>query len=272
MKKKLSADELKGRAKSIRKKIIKMNYNAGSGHTGADLSEADILTSLYFRILKINLKDPQDPNRDRFVLSKGHGVGGYYCTLAEAGILDDKDLETYQKEGSRLPGHPVRQKTPFIEVNTGGLGHGFSIACGLALASKKTGRNYMTYVLTGDGEIQEGSNWEAAMSASHFKLDNLCWIIDRNKLQLADKTLSIMGLEPLSEKIFSFGFNVFEINGNNIEEIVEILENLPKNGKPNAVIANTIKGCGVSFIENQPEWHHKTPNPEEFEIAMEELK
>jgi transketolase len=272
MKTRLSYQDICNISKSIRKRILKMNMEIGSGHTGADLSETDILASLYFEILHYNRSNPSDPDRDRFILSKGHGVGGYYCTLVEAGLLEEKELSTYLGESSRLPGHPVRQKTPFIEVNTGALGHGFSVACGMALAAKKENKEYMTYVLTGDGELQEGSNWEAAMGASQFKLDNLCWIIDRNKFQLADKIVNIVNLEPLKEKIEAFGFNVFDIDGNNVKEIIETLGNLPRNGKPNAVIAHTIKGRGVSFIENQASWHHRTPTRDEYNKAMEELK
>ncbi len=185
--------------------IIQMNSDAGQGHTGADLSEADILASLFFRVLRYDPARPDDPDRDRFILSKGHGVGGFYCTLAEAGIIPTSLLSTYLKFDSALPGHPVRQKTPFVEINTGALGHGLSVAVGLALSARmKRTAGFRVYVLLGDGELQEGSNWEAAMSAAHFRLGNLVAIVDRNTLQLADRTESIMALEPLGAEVGSF--------------------------------------------------------------------
>ncbi len=262
------------RAASIRKRIILMNSNAGAGHTGADLSEVDILTALYFQVLNTSFERIDDPDRDRFILSKGHGVGGYYCTLAEAGYIDPSALETYLSKDSYCPGHPVRQKTPGIEVNTGALGHGLPIACGLALAAKKSGRTYRTFCLCGDGELQEGSNWEAAMAASFFQLDNMVLIIDRNGLQLADRTENIMSLKPLGEKFEAFGFNVIRTSeGNNPQAMAEILESCKTGGgKPHAVIAKTIKGKGVSFIENQPSWHHRVPKGEEVPLAIEELE
>jgi transketolase len=269
----LQPAEVAQKAKEIRKKILKMNYSAGQGHTGADLSETDILASIFFRLLRYSARNPSHPDRDRFVLSKGHGVGGFYCTLAQAGLLDDTLLDTYLQYDSKLPGHPVRQKTPFVEVNTGALGHGLAIAVGLALAAKKSGRDYRVFVLTGDGELQEGSNWEAAMAAARFELDNLIWIVDRNRLQLADYTKNIMPIEPLDKKLASFGLAVHKIDGNNVAAIIEIIESLPQNsGVPNAIIANTTKGKGVSFIEGQPSWHHRIPTKNELPMALEELE
>lgn len=258
-------------AREIRKTILKMNHRAGQGHTGADLSEADILASLFFRLLKYSKDDPKAPQRDRFILSKGHGVGGYYCTLMQAGLLKKDLIDTYLKFDSKLPGHPVRQKNDYIEVNTGALGHGLAIGVGLAIAAKKQNSDYKVYVLTGDGELQEGSNWEAAMTASQHKLDNLIWIIDRNRLQLAGFTENIIALEPLDKKLEAFGLEPHEIDGNNPEEIVNTVEAMHVNGKPKAILAKTTKGCGVSFIENQPSWHHRVPNDEELLKAIEEL-
>jgi transketolase len=269
----LSYSAIEEKCRRIRKKIILMNSNAGAGHTGADLSETDILASLYFNVLRYNIDNPEEPERDRFILSKGHGVGGYYCTLAEAGILDSSLLDNYLKKDSRTPGHPVRQKTPGIEFNTGALGHGFSVAVGIALAAKKLGKDYRTFVLLGDGELEEGSNWEAAMSAAHFKLDNLTAIVDRNGLQLGDRTENIMTLEPLSEKFKAFGFDVSETDGNNPEDLIKSINvAVSKMGKPQMIIANTVKGSGISFIENQQKWHHKVPVGEEIMTAIKELE
>lgn len=265
--------EIHEKAKSIRQSIIYMNSNAGAGHTGADLSETDILASLYFNILSYNIENLEDPERDRFILSKGHGVGGYYCTLAEAGIIEQSLLDTYLKKDSLLPGHPVRQKTAGIEFNTGALGHGLPVSVGLALAAKKQNKNYRTIVLLGDGELEEGSNWEASMSASHFNLDNLIVMIDRNGLQLADRTEKIMALEPLDKKFESFGYDVTKINGNDPEEIIDSINACqPGNGRPYLILANTTKGKGVSFIEDQPAWHHKIPVGNEIKQAIEELE
>ncbi len=268
-----SVDEIKSRAKEIRKKIVWMNSHAGQGHTGADLSETDILAALFFRVLKYRRDAPQDPDRDRFVLSKGHGVGGLYCTLAEAGLLEESLLQTYLQFDSRLPGHPVRQQTPFIEINTGALGHGLSVGVGLALSAKMSGRGFRVFVLLGDGELQEGSNWEAAMSAAHFKLDNLVAIVDRNTLQLADRTEKIMALEPLDRKWESFGFDVKGADGNDPAAFIESVDSLdPACGKPHVIIAHTVKGKGVSFIEDRAAWHHKIPVGDQVREAIEELE
>jgi len=261
------------RARSIRRRVIRMNASAGQGHTGADLSEADILAALFFNLLRYDPRDPEDPGRDRFVLSKGHGVGGFYATLAEAGILDEAKLATYLAFDSELPGHPVRQRTPFVEVNTGALGHGLSVGVGLALAAKKQGRDERVYVLLGDGELQEGSVWEAAMSAAHFRLDHLVAIVDRNGLQLADRTERIMALEPLEAKWSSFGFDVRPLDGNDAGSLLACAAGLDWScGKPHVLLARTVKGKGVSFIENRPAWHHKIPVGDEVARAIEELE
>ena len=269
----LDYEQLEQKAKDIRKKIIMMNSRAGQGHTGADLSETDILSSLFFRILNMNKQHLNDPDRDRFILSKGHGVGGFYCMLAEAGYIDESDLETYLQFDSKLPGHPVRQKTPGVELNTGALGHGLPVGVGLALSAKMSGRNFRVFVLTGDGELQEGSVWEAAMCAAHFKLDNLIIIVDRNTLQLADRTEKIMALEPLADKWKAFGCDVHETDGNDVAKFIETVDGLNlQNGKPHVIIAKTTKGKGVSFIEDQPAWHHKIPVGDEIALAIEELE
>ena len=269
----LTPAEIVKKAKEIRKKIIKTNSNAGQGHTGADLSETDILACLFFRILNIRKSNLTAPDRDRFILSKGHGVCGLYCTLAEAGYIDESLLTTYLQFESALPGHPVRQKTPCIELNTGALGHGLPVGVGLALSAKMSKRAFRTFVLTGDGELQDGSVWEAAMSAAHFKLDNLIVIIDRNTLQLSDRTEVIMALEPLQDKWKAFGFDVHVTDGNNPEKFIETIEGLDMhNGRPHVIIARTTKGKGVSFIEDRAAWHHKIPAGDQIEKAIKELE
>ncbi|GKW38056.1 transketolase [Pectobacterium carotovorum] len=269
----LSVEALTHKARAIRRRIIHLNANSpAGGHTGADLSQVEILTALYFRILNCAPERLQDPQRDIYIQSKGHAVGGYYCCLAEAGYFPEAWLETYQHPDSHLPGHPVKHKTPGIELNTGALGHGLPVAVGIALAAKRDNSPRRVFVLTGDGELAEGSNWEAALAAAHYQLDNLIIINDKNKLQLAGPTSSIMNTDPLAEKWQAFGLEVTECAGNDMRSVVETLENLPRNGKPNVVIANTEKGAGVSFIQGRAEWHHRVPKGEEIALALEELK
>lgn len=269
----LQPDKIAAKARGIRRKIIRTNVSAGQGHTGSDLSETDILACLFFRILNLRADQLDDPNRDRFILSKGHGVCGLYCTLTEAGYMPEAMLETYLQFDSDLPGHPVRQKCPFVELNTGALGHGLSVGTGLALSAKMTNRSFRVFVLTGDGELQEGSNWEAAMSAAHFKLDNLILIVDRNTLQLADYTETIMAIEPLADKFRAFGFDVHTTDGNTPRDFIDTIEKLDMhNKKPKVVIAKTTKGKGISFIENQPSWHHRIPSGNEIIDAIKELE
>ncbi|MBB1525281.1 transketolase [Pectobacterium carotovorum subsp. carotovorum] len=269
----LSVEALTHKARAIRRRIIHLNANSpAGGHTGADLSQVEILTALYFRILNCAPDRLQDPQRDIYIQSKGHAVGGYYCCLAEAGYFPEAWLATYQHPDSHLPGHPVKHKTPGIELNTGALGHGLPVAVGIALAAKRDNSPRRVFVLTGDGELAEGSNWEAALAAAHYQLDNLIIINDKNKLQLAGPTSSIMNTDPLAEKWQAFGLEVTECAGNDMHSVVETLENLPRNGKPNVVIANTEKGAGVSFIQGRAEWHHRVPKGEEIALALEELK
>ncbi|MBA0184193.1 transketolase [Pectobacterium versatile] len=269
----LSVEALTHKARAIRRRIIHLNANSpAGGHTGADLSQVEILTALYFRILNCAPERLQDPQRDIYIQSKGHAVGGYYCCLAEAGYFPESWLATYQHPDSHLPGHPVKHKTPGIELNTGALGHGLPVAVGIALAAKRDNSPRRVFVLTGDGELAEGSNWEAALAAAHYQLDNLIIINDKNKLQLAGPTSSIMNTDPLAEKWQAFGLAVTECAGNDMRSVVETLENLPRNGKPNVVIANTEKGAGVSFIQGRAEWHHRVPKGEEIALALGELK
>ncbi|CRX41657.1 transketolase [Yersinia enterocolitica] len=268
----LSVDELVKKARAIRRRIVLLNANSpAGGHTGADLSQVEILTALYFRILNCAPDRLTDADRDIYVQSKGHAVGGYYCCLAEAGYFPEAWLATYQHANSHLPGHPVKHKTPGIELNTGALGHGLPVAVGIALAAKRANSKRRVFVLTGDGELAEGSNWEAALVAAHYQLDNLIIINDKNKLQLAGTTKSIMNTDPLADKWQAFGLQVTECQGNDMQSVVDTLEGLQANGKPNVVIANTEKGAGISFIQGRVEWHHRVPKGAEIDLALEEL-
>ena len=270
---KYSVADLAAKARAVRRRIIQLNaVSPAGGHTGADLSQVEILTALYFRILNCAPDRTNDPQRDIYIQSKGHAVGGLYCVLAEAGYFPTDWLPTYQHSDSHLPGHPVRQKTPGVELNTGALGHGLPVAVGIALAAKKDNSNRRIFVVTGDGELAEGSNWEAALVAAHYGLDNLVIINDKNKLQLAGHTRDIMNTDPLPEKWRAFGLEVTECNGNDMAAVVETIESLPRNGKPQVIVAHTEKGFGISFIQGKPEWHHRVPKGEEIELALEELK
>lgn len=265
--------DLEARAKNIRRKIITMNSESpAGGHTGADMSQVDVLTALYFRFLNCAPDRLDDPDRDIYIQSKGHGAGGLYAVLSEAGYFPDDWLATYQHNDSRLPGHPVKQKTPGVELNTGALGHGLPVAVGLALAAKRDGHSKTIYVVTGDGELAEGSNWEAALVAAHYGLDNLVIVNDKNKLQLAGYTKDIMCTDPLAEKWRAFGMEVSECEGNDMASVVATLEGLKRNGKPNVVISSTLKGYGVSFIQDQPAWHHRVPKGNEVDRALKELE
>jgi len=259
-------------SKHIRKKILKMVFNSQTSHIGSSLSIVDILTVLYFKILSIDPKNPWSEDRDRFILSKGHACASLYATLALRGFFSEEILDTYCLDGGVLPGHSTMHCAPGVEVSTGSLGHGLSMGVGMAIATKHDKRNYRVFVILSDGECDEGSVWEAAMFASQHKLDNLIAIIDRNKLQAFGRTEEVVGLEPLKDKWTAFGWAVKEIDGHNFSEIEKTLAQVPfiKN-KPSAVIAHTIKGKGVSFMENQLAWHYKSPNKEQLEVALKEL-
>lgn len=259
-------------ANDIRVNIIKMIYNAGSGHPGGSLSCTDILTVLYFNQMNINPQDPKADGRDRFVLSKGHCAPALYSTLAKRGYFNESELETLRKMDSKLQGHPDMNKVPGIDMSTGSLGQGLSVANGMALASKMDSKGYRVYCLLGDGEIEEGQVWEAAMSASKYKLDNLCVIVDNNNLQIDGKITDVKGLNKIEEKFEGFGFNVITVNGNNIEQLIDAFERAKMvKGMPTAIVAKTVKGKGVSFMENVAEWHGKAPNEEQFNLAIKEL-
>lgn len=262
-------------ANNVRIDILEEVYNAKSGHIGGAFSIADILTVLYFNEMNIDAKSPDSPDRDRLVLSKGHASAALYAVLAEKGYIDKEELKTFRNIDSNLQGHPDMNKVPGVDMTTGSLGQGLSVANGMALSSKLDSRGYRVYCILGDGELQEGQVWEAAMTAEKYQLDNLCVIIDANELQLTDTTMNVKGINQndIEQKFRAFGFQTVVIDGHNIESIIRALTiaEMTK-GKPTAIICKTIKGKGVSFMENQIEWHGKAPNDEEYKIAMQELK
>ncbi len=267
----LTDRELEKAAIEIRKRILEIIFSASGGHTGGSMSSADILAVLYLDVLKVRPADPLWPERDRFILSKGHSVEAFYAVLAKAGFIPDELLDTYGRFDSALAGHPVN-KIPGIEVNSGALGHGLSVGTGLALAAKRDGKRYRTFVLTGDGEHGEGSVMEAAAAAGHYGLDNLVAIIDRNKLQISGYTEDLLRIDDLRKKYEACGWAVRECDGHHVGELRKFLKATPfKNGKPSFLMAHTIKGRGVSFMENDASWHHRVPSPEQFKQAMEEL-
>ena len=264
--------QLKRKATQIRMDLLKMIYEAGAGHTGGSLSSTDILTVLYYKVMNIDSNNPNWSERDRYIQSKGHSVESYWAVLADKGFFQKEELKTFSQFNTRLIGHP-NNEVPGVEMNTGALGHGLSISVGMALAAKMDHKSYKVYTLMGDGELAEGSVWEAAMAAAQYKLDNLVGIVDRNRLQITGSTEDVMNIEPLADKWRSFGWHVIEIDGNNIDELVNVFETIPTvNDKPTMVIANTIKGKGISFSENQAGWHHRVPNKEEYEQAILELE
>ncbi|MBQ2644871.1 transketolase [bacterium] len=268
--------EIQNITKKLRANIVKMIHNSQSGHPGGSLSAIDILTVLYTKVMKQYPdwdKNPDFENRDRFVLSKGHASAAIYSILAHCGYFPEEDLLQYRKFGTKLQGHPCCTKLKGIEVSTGSLGQGLSIACGMALGLKIDKKNSFVYALMGDGELQEGSIWEAAMNAAHYKLNNLIGIVDRNRLQIDGNTEDVMAVGDVKSKFEAFGWNAIEIDGHNIDAIYEALEKAKEStDKPTVIVANTIKGKGVSFMENQAGWHGKAPNDEQLAQALEELK
>lgn len=265
---------LEALAYEMRETVIDLIVNGKGGHIGGDMSEMEILTELYFNQMNISPELFTDPDRDRFILSKGHSVESYYVVLAEKGFIDKEELlSTFNKFGSKFIGHP-NNKIPGIEMNTGSLGHGLSVSVGMALAGKMDKRNYRVYTLMGDGELAEGSVWEAAMAASQYKLDNLCAIIDRNRLQISGCTEDVMHQDDLRKKFTDFGFEVIEVeDGNNLLQLREAFEKAKEiKNKPSLVLANTIKGKGSKVMENKANWHHKLPNEEEVKEIKKDLK
>lgn len=265
--------KLKETAREIRINIIKMLTEAGSGHPGGSLSIADILTVLYFHKMRHDPKNPKWDQRDRFVLSKGHGVPAQYAVLAKSGYFSEEELMSLRKTGSRLQGHPDRSRLPGMEASTGSLGQGLSIAVGMAVAGKMDKKNYRIYCMVGDGESQSGQIWEAAMCAAKYELDNLTAVLDYNKIQLDDRVNIVMEIEPVKDKWKSFGWNVMEIDGNDIPKIIDALDDAEKvKGKPTIIIAHTVKGKGVSYMEDSVDWHGKAPSKELAEQAIKELE
>ncbi len=269
-----SIPELKRIARGLRIDIVKMIGAAGSGHPGGTLSEVELLTALFFCVLRHDPKNPGWAERDRFVLSKGHGCPALYAVYAATGYLDPAVLPTLRKLGSPLQGHPDKRMLPVLEASTGSLGQGISIGVGMALAARLDKKDSHIFVLVGDGEIQEGQNWEAAMFAPFHKLSNLTVIVDNNKQQLDDFTDKILSLSPLREKWAAFGWNVREIDGHDFEQVIPALQQARANStdKPTVILANTVKGKGVSFMENNIKWHGVAPKPEEVEAAVRELE
>lgn len=267
----MNTNQLQDKALQIRMDLLQMIHHAKAGHTGGSLSNTDILTALYYRVMRIDPQRPKWKQRDRFIASKGHAVESLWCILADLGFFDKEELNTFSQFGTRLIGHP-NNKVPGIEMNTGALGHGLPISVGMALAAKRDNSDYRVFCLMGDGEQAEGSVWEGAMAGAHYKLDNLVGIIDRNRLQISGSTEEVMGLEPLEEKWAAFGWHVVSIDGNNMAALVEAFETVPQvKGKPTLIMANTVKGKGVSFAENVPHWHHHVPSNEELQQALAEL-
>lgn len=267
-----SIEELKKISLEVRKDILRDTCKAASGHPGGSLSATDIMVCLYFHKMNHNPKKPSDPDRDRFILSKGHAAPALYSCLARSGYFPIKELETLRELGSRLQGHPERTRLPGIEASTGPLGQGLSFANGVALAAKIDKKDYKVYCMIGDGESQEGMIWEAAMTSGHYKLDNLCVILDHNKLQIDGEVAKVKTIEPIKDKFAAFNFHVIEINGHNYEKILGALDQADEiKGKPTIIIANTTKGKGVSCMENKAEWHGKACKPEELDKLCSEV-
>lgn len=265
-----SVNRLQALGIKYRKRLLEIIYRAGAGHTGGSLSCVDILNVLYNQVLNVSPTTFHDPTRDRYVQSKGHCVEALFVVLADCGFFDDAQLETLCQYQSHFVGHPTR-KIPGVEQNTGALGHGLPIATGMAIGAKLDGANYQVFTLLGDGELAEGSNWEAAMSAAHYKLDNLTAIIDCNGLQITGTTQSVMSNEPLADKFAAFGWHIKTIDGHDYHQLINGLTGPRPSGKPLCVIAKTVKGRGVSYMENVGKWHHGVPSASEFQLAMLEL-
>lgn len=269
---KYSVAQLTDVAKTIRRDIVEMVHLAGSGHPGGSLSAADVLATLYFNVMQVSVEDQKNPDRDRFVLSKGHAAPVLYSALARRGFFDPEALKSLRKTGAMLQGHPDMKGIPGVEMSTGSLGQGLSAAVGMAMAKQFDKSDARIYTLLGDGEINEGIIWEAAMAASHYHLDNLCAILDYNGLQIDGPNEEVMGVSPVDEKFKSFGWHVILVDGHDIQALLDAFEAAKAHkGSPTILIAKTVKGKGVSFMENQAGWHGSAPNREQYEKAMNEL-
>ncbi|MGC3947054.1 MAG: transketolase [Chryseolinea sp.] len=265
--------ELNLKRKSIeyRKNIVRYIYHANAGHTGGSLSCIDVLNVLYNHVMNVGPDNFQSPDRDRYIQSKGHSVEALFVVLADKGFFAESELDTLCKYNSHFIGHPTR-KVPGVEQNTGALGHGLPISVGVAISGKMDEKTFRVFTLLGDGELPEGSNWEAALTASHYGLDNLCAIIDKNNLQITGRTTDVCNTEPIDQKFESFGWAVRSVDGHNIDELKECFDSLPfVKGKPSLIIANTVKGKGISFMENQLKWHHGVPDEKQYQVALSEL-
>jgi len=267
----MELEALKLKSIDYRRTVLELIKTSSAGHTGGSLSCIDILNVLYNAVMNVNPENFLSPDRDRYIQSKGHSVEALYAVLADRGFFPSEDLQTLNRYGSHYIGHPTRDVNG-IEQNTGALGHGLSLAVGTALAAKLDGRSYRVFTLLGDGELAEGSSWEASMTAAHYKLDNLIVIVDRNRLQITGRTEDVNALEPLHAKFEAFGYTVCECDGNDIADLKRTFDRLPfAPGKPNLILANTIKGKGISFMENTVKWHHRVPTDDEYATAMREL-
>ncbi len=267
-------DGLKAKTYELRKSVVDMIMEGKGGHIGGDMSVMDILAVLYFRQMNISPEQMKDDNRDRFVLSKGHSVEALYAVLAAKGFFPMEEvIKNFSKFGSRFIGHP-NNKLPGIEMNSGSLGHGLPVCVGMALAGKMDGRTYRVYTVMGDGELAEGSVWEGAMAASQFKLDNLCAVVDRNRLQISGNTEEVMGHDDLGDRFKSFGWHVIDVaDGNDVEKLNDAFEQAKTvKGRPSVLIANTVKGCGSPIMENKAGWHHRVPTAKEYEVIMADLE
>ena len=267
----MTEKELKAKSVEYRKKILKYIYGAKAGHTGGSLSCIDILNVLYNDVLNVGPENFKSPYRDRYIQSKGHCVEALFVVLADKGFFPESDLETLCKFKSHYIGHPTK-KVHGVEQNTGALGHGLSLSVGNAIAAKLDDKSFKVFTLLGDGELPEGSNWEAALTASHYKLDNLCAIIDHNKLQISGRTMDVCNTDPIDQKFESFGWAVKHVDGHDYQQLKEAFASMPfEPGKPSLIIAHTIKGKGVSYMEDQLKWHHGVPSEQEYETALKEL-
>ena len=267
-------DALTRKAYELRRDIIEMVHNSRAGHVGGDLSVTDILTVLYFKVMNVSPEKGENPDRDRFLLSKGHCADALYCVLGERGFYDKEEtIKTFSQFGSRFIGHP-NMEVPGVEMNSGSLGHGLPVCVGMAMAGKMDRKDYRVYVVMGDGELAEGSVWEGAMAASHYCLDNLCAVVDRNRLQISGCTEDVMGHDDLHERFRSFGWHVIDVaDGNDIDQLDAAFEEAKTvKGKPTVLIANTVKGCGSPVMENKAAWHHKVPTAQEYSEIIRDFE